>query len=430
MSQPAPRVARRAAIALATCLIAAVAALAPAASAENVVYVAGDGNVWISSPDGRTRHQVTDNATADSKYRSPSEQNDGTVVAIRKGDSSTGFAWFFDPETGAAKSNWLLPRSGSGLPFSPYTGGEIAPAGGMMVYDFFHAEGAFGGYASWPEVAFVAGPGLTDPCTINCHDDYLQPRWIPGTSFAGMVDDHFQGIWVQNGQSVQAWVGINGYDTNSFDVSGQGRTLMELSDQGSTQDPQPAHLVLLQNNGTPPNSTPTILCSIASLANVGMNPKWSPDGSMIAWEGQDGVYTSPAPQPSGPPGLGTVCNIDPHLIAPGAHDPDWGPRNVPSQGGANGGGGGGGAVNGPRCFGKKPTKVGNARANVLRGTPRADVIDGLGGDDTLIGLGGNDRLCGGAGKDKLRGGPGKDSLLGGAGKDVLAGGPGRDVERK
>ena len=87
-----------------------MALLAPAASAENVTYIAGDGNVWLSSPDGATKHQVTSNATADSKYRSPSEQNDGTVVAIRKGDSSTGFAWFFDPDTGTAKSNWLLPN--------------------------------------------------------------------------------------------------------------------------------------------------------------------------------------------------------------------------------------------------------------------------------------------------------------------------------
>jgi hemolysin type calcium-binding protein len=427
LSQPASRAARRAAVALATCLIAALGA-ASAAPAENVAYVAGDGNVWISSPDGSLRKQVTDNATSDSKYRSPSEQSDGTVVAIRKGDSSTGFAWFFDPETGQPKSNWLLPKSGSGLPFSPFTGGEIAPAGGLFVYDFFHAEGPFGGYASWPEVAFVAGPGLTDPCTINCESHYLAPRWIPGTNFVGMVDDSFQGIWAQNGSSVQSWAGVTGYDTDSFDSSSTGRTLFELSGQTTPPpgQPDPRHLLLV--SGKPPDDTPTPLCSIANLANVGMNPKWSPDGSMIAWEGDDGVYVSPAPQPDGAPGFETPCTIAPHLLAGGAHDPDWGPRNVPSNG--NNGGGGGGTVNGPKCFGRKPTKVGNAKANVLRGTPKADVIDGLGGNDTLIGLGGNDRLCGGAGKDKLKGGPGKDSLLGGAGKDILAGGPGKDIERK
>jgi hypothetical protein len=417
LSQPASA-AVRAALVLATCLIAMLAVLAPAASADNVVYVAGDGNVWISSPDGSVRRQITDNATSDSKYRSPSEQNDGTVVAIRKSGGSSSFAFFFNPDSGAMTGNWLLPASGSsGLQFSPFTGGEIAPSGGMMVYDFFHAEG-YPYFSSWPEVAFVAGPGLTDPCTINCHDDYLSPRWIPGTNFAGFIDDHFQGIWVQNGQSVQSWVGIQDYDNESFDVSGQGRTLLEISNPGSpSQGTEPSHLVLLANNGTAPNSTPTILCSTDSFANVGANPKWSPDGSRIAWEGPEGVYVSPAPQPLS----NGACGLSPKLLAPGGHDPDWGPRNVP---------GGGGSATGPKCFGKKPTKVGNAKANVLRGTPKADVIDGLGGNDTLIGLGGNDRLCGGAGNDKLKGGPGKDSLLGGAGKDVVAGGPGKDVERK
>ncbi len=292
--------------ALVSCLIAmfaALALLAPAASAENVTYIAGDGNVWLSSPDGATKHQVTSNAAADSKYRSPSEQNDGTVVAIRKGDSSTGFAWFFDPDTGTAKSNWLLPKSGTGLAFSPFTGGEIAPVGGLFVYDFFHAEGPFGGYASWPEVAFVAGPGLTDPCTINCHDDYLSPRWIPGTNLAGFVDDNFQGAWVQNGSAPQAWVGFTGFDTDSFDVSGQGRSVFEVSGQTAPPQgqPEPADLVLMQNNGTPPNGTPTVLCSLANFANSGADPKWSPDGSMIAWEGAEGVYVSPAPSRRGPP---------------------------------------------------------------------------------------------------------------------------------
>jgi Ca2+-binding RTX toxin-like protein len=408
-----------------------LAVLVPAASADNVVYVAGDGNVWISSPDGSVRKQITDNATSDNKYRSPSEQNDGTVVAIRRGDSSTGFAFFFDPDTGRLKSNWLLPKSGTSVPFSPFTGGEISPVGGLMVYDFFHADG-YPDFSSYPEVAFVAGPGLTDPCTINCESEYLQPRWIPGTNFAGMVDDSFNGIWAQNGQSVQYWAGVTGYDTDSFDSSSNGRTMFELSSDGAPPQgqPDPAHLLVV--NGKPPNNSPAPdpICSIANLANVGMNPKWSPDGSMIAWQAPEGVFVSPAPQPDGAPGFSTPCTLQPHLIAQGATDPDWGPRNLPSNGGGGGGGGGGGTVSGPKCFGKKPTKVGNAKSNVLRGTPKADVIDGLGGNDTLIGLGGDDRLCGGPGKDKLKGGAGKDSLLGGAGKDVLAGGAGKDVERQ
>jgi Tol biopolymer transport system component len=80
-----------------------------------------------------------------------------------------------------------------------------------------------------------------------------------------------------------------------------------------------------------------------------------------------------------------------------------------------------------RCAGRRATRVGTRRRDVLRGTPRRDVIAGLGGNDVIRGLAGNDRLCGGRGRDRLLGGRGRDRLLGQAGKDVLRGGPGRDL---
>ncbi len=91
----------------------------------------------------------------------------------------------------------------------------------------------------------------------------------------------------------------------------------------------------------------------------------------------------------------------------------------------------------PRCFGKRATIVGTARADVLKGTSRPDVIAGLAGNDVIKGLGGNDRICGGKGNDTLLGAGGEDLLLGdegsdklsGAGgfRDILVGGPGGDT---
>jgi RTX calcium-binding nonapeptide repeat (4 copies) len=75
----------------------------------------------------------------------------------------------------------------------------------------------------------------------------------------------------------------------------------------------------------------------------------------------------------------------------------------------------------PRCFGKKATIVGTAKADLIKGTARADVIVGLGGTDTIKGLGGNDLICGGKGADKLIGGGGGDLLSGDAGNDILSG---------
>ncbi len=78
----------------------------------------------------------------------------------------------------------------------------------------------------------------------------------------------------------------------------------------------------------------------------------------------------------------------------------------------------------PRCFGKRASIVGTARADVLKGTARSDVIAGLAGNDVIKGLGGGDRICAGKGNDTLLGGGGDDSLIGDVGKDKLAGGAG------
>ena len=57
---------------------AAVVALAATASADSIVYVK-DGNVWLTSPDAAKQYQVT----FDGGYSSPSQADDGTIVALR-----------------------------------------------------------------------------------------------------------------------------------------------------------------------------------------------------------------------------------------------------------------------------------------------------------------------------------------------------------
>ncbi len=73
---------------------------------------------------------------------------------------------------------------------------------------------------------------------------------------------------------------------------------------------------------------------------------------------------------------------------------------------------------------------GDARNNVIVGSPGPDVIRGRKGDDLICGLGGNDRLIGGTGKDRLIGGAGNDVLIGGQGEDQLKGGSGKDKLRQ
>ena len=63
------------------CLIAALVVAAPAA-ADNLVYIK-DNNVWLANADGSSPYQVTLDGTPGSAYSSPSQADDGTIVALR-----------------------------------------------------------------------------------------------------------------------------------------------------------------------------------------------------------------------------------------------------------------------------------------------------------------------------------------------------------
>jgi hypothetical protein len=322
--------------AFALSLVLALACLAglmfaSTSQAANVSYIGSDGNVWVSSPDGAVKKQVTTNGTPASAYRSPSQKNDGTIAAIKTAGGS-GFVNFFNPTSGQQLDAWSLPKTGAGS-FSPLFGGQVSPDGGMFAYDWRYFDCGTFPCSSGQRVSFISGPGITNPCLINCHSGWIKPRWNPGTPFAGFVSDQFSSIGVQKAGSAQpqTWLVANSPQTeqiDSFDIGTNGRTLVETSAPGDG----PSNLVVIQNNGTPPAGSPAAVCAAVGYASGNSNPRWSPDGSMISWTGAGGVYTSPAPSTNG-----GVCGLQPKLIAPGATDAHWGPANVPVPAAENGG---------------------------------------------------------------------------------------------
>ena len=57
-----------------------VALAAVPAQASSIVYLDANHNVWVTSPDGATKRQITTNGDT-LKYASPSETDSGTIVA-------------------------------------------------------------------------------------------------------------------------------------------------------------------------------------------------------------------------------------------------------------------------------------------------------------------------------------------------------------
>ena len=62
-------------------LLLVLAAAAPAA-ADSIVYVK-DSNVWSARPDGSEQRRLTSDGTPQDPYSSPSQADDGTIVAVR-----------------------------------------------------------------------------------------------------------------------------------------------------------------------------------------------------------------------------------------------------------------------------------------------------------------------------------------------------------
>ena len=62
-------------------LLLALAFAAPAA-ADSIVYIK-DANVWVAQPDGSQARALTTDGTTGLPYASPSQADDGTVLAVR-----------------------------------------------------------------------------------------------------------------------------------------------------------------------------------------------------------------------------------------------------------------------------------------------------------------------------------------------------------
>jgi hypothetical protein len=241
-------------------------------------------------------------------------------MALRRADGSTAFAIFLRREDGAAIDAWLLPKSGAGG-FSPFTGAQASPDGGVVVYDYRHFDCAITPCSGSQRVGFVAGPGQTNPCLINCHVGYLAPRWLPGTPYAAMVDSGFKAVYVQKQGSAQP-VGWFQYG-EAISIYGLDVRADRIVTQVAAGEDE--YMVLEKMTGPAP-SVPQSQCSVSMPDNA--RPRLSPDGSMIAWSAPEGVMVSPTPTTTG--GTTVLCQLTPQLVAPGGSQPDWGTADVPA----------------------------------------------------------------------------------------------------
>jgi hypothetical protein len=325
-------------IALAIAIATAVAMIAAAeASAASITYVGSDGNVHLVSPDGSKKHQVTTDGSSSRPYESPTQTDDGTVVAIGFGGEYTKFAQFFDPATGTLKDACLLP-DGNGIgAFAGLTGGHVSSDGAFYLFDLGDTRNGVR-YAT----SLIGDTEVQDPCAIRCKYSWVSPRWAAGGTSL-VIDPYFgeKGVGVQpaGDGDPTPWFNLTGDGSgdgvSSVDESA-GKLALEYITAGSADsildlelEKPTTGLVIATYSGAPGSSLPTGTCSLPGFSADPAYPRLSPDGSMLAWGGPEGIYVSPTPT------SGDTCVLQPKLIAPGGERPDWGAADVP---GSSGGG--------------------------------------------------------------------------------------------
>ncbi len=290
---------------------------AGSAAADSLVYIK-ENNVWLANPDGSGAYQVTLDGTADNPYQSPSQADDGTIVAARK--QPNGGPLYRLRQNGELLNTIPVGALIAG-PFNP----QVSPDGATVAFEQVFTRNVNGYFETSSDVRFTRTDGSTPNGLGEVGRGAGAPSWIDsGRAFVGI---NATATTVVPGQAPVEW--WNDYDHQpkyfSFgqsvedgEVAANG-SIVVVRGEGST-----ATIQLYSPSGSftePP--VPTCTLSEASPGPAGQefrDPTFAPGGTALAWQEGNGVWAM---------GLPANCKEGkPQLQIPGASEPDWGPAPV------------------------------------------------------------------------------------------------------
>jgi hypothetical protein len=315
---------RRRVVAAMGIIATAAAATATPAMGDSLAFIR-DNNVWLANPDGSGQYQVTLDGTAGSPYETPSQADNGTVVAIRQTPGQRRQIYRMTQNGGLLNAPINTPAPGTGA-----IDGKVSPNGALVAYWFVTT-------VNDPLCPFCVN--VSNRALLSHSDRFTNYNEVGTPNTGGwpswIGDDT---IVIGNGSATQwyyrlgmseaaEWFADSDFVTENFqtlldaEAAPTGDRLAVV--RGNNQET----ILLLKMNGPPPNK-PTIAnatCNaLTGPAGKFVDPTWSTDGRLLAWQEDNGVWTMPVPADLGDcAGFGT-----PALRIPGARNPDLSPAPI------------------------------------------------------------------------------------------------------
>ncbi len=313
-----------AALAAGVCLAAPVAS----AEADSIAYIK-DHNVWVANPDGTGQHRVTSDGTADWTYRSPSQADDGTIVAaqgtdiVRLRQNGTVLSKFDPPDTTDSAGQII-----GGHPVQV----AVTPDGSKIAYSYYQGNCPPGVSCGVRYVTLYSYADRSTPVETFGKLYRNNPSWVSNDrllAFGGFLRQVNHDVPGGGDESDVHWFddeemfGLeNSEDLGDGELSRQGDRLATVRSYGEN-----THLMFYKVTENviagATSGPPTYACNTGNEATLD-NPSWSPDGGRIAFAHKEGIEVLPLPSvEEGCPGAssGTV-------VIPGGAEPDWGPAAV------------------------------------------------------------------------------------------------------
>jgi hypothetical protein len=298
--------------------VCVLAAAAPA-SADSLVFVKAN-NVWLANPDGSNQYQVTTDGTAENPYTSPSQADDGTIVAARA--KPAGGPLYRMRQNGELLNTIRTVVALAG-PFAPH----VSPDGALVAYEEVFSRNVNGYIETSSDVRFTRTDGST-PQGIGPQTGRGAgtPSWIDSTrAFVGVNQVAMTQLV---GQAAAQWWSDYDHQPQWFNL---GETVEdgEVAPNGRIAVVRGEHddnTIQLYDSTGGFTALPKPTCTLSGptagpLGKRFVDPTFSPAGDAIAWQEGNGVWTM------GLPAEGCQAGT-PRLLIEGASDPDWGPANV------------------------------------------------------------------------------------------------------